>query len=160
LTDSVTDGWALGTARGSGAVVIQGQRSIFAWHNTVVDAGSNPVDLCVIVTKRMVRSRRERGMDKTEKKRPAGYIGTGEAGMESRLQDPDLWMLPPELRLKLGGEEDVDAWHMALPRLRALAELAEAFEVPVVNMVMRDAIGRSEEALERACQRAEGEDVA
>ena len=76
-----------------------------------------------------------------------------------RLADDDLWILEPEVRFGLEGEEAVHQWTQAVAFMNGLANMAA--DTPMLNDATRqllwDAAARGREALRRARERLEEE---
>jgi hypothetical protein len=90
----------------------------------------------------------------------AEETGIGEEDARARLQDADLWLLPPGQRFdeELQGEEGVHQWEEAAIVARTAADMVsgEAGTVKAsaaLTQLLWDTALRAEEALERARQR-------
>jgi hypothetical protein len=85
-----------------------------------------------------------------------GLPGLSRQEAELRLRDDDLWVLIPEQRCVLQGEESVEQWHEASAWASWMAAGAEP-DGPhneAITQLLWDLAERAEEALRRAEARA------
>jgi hypothetical protein len=81
--------------------------------------------------------------------------GASREEAERRVADEDLWLLDPELRCGLGGEDAVEEWQEALSFAEALANGFSMAPVGSATLHLPwDATVRAQEALRRAEERA------
>ncbi|MDP8947766.1 MAG: hypothetical protein M3N09_06670 [Actinomycetota bacterium] len=100
----------------------------------------------------------------TERERQIEYlmewpICIDRAEAERRARDLDLWLVEPDLRPDLQGEEAVREWEGAVAFITAMTEGFAYTGDGVINnatsQLLYDAQRRAEEALRRARERAE-----
>jgi hypothetical protein len=82
-------------------------------------------------------------------------VGFTEEEARAAMQDDDLWINPPSLRLELSGEEAVEEWRQTSYALDALGEVAQSIG-PGTVVALTDAQRRVDIALERARERVSG----
>jgi hypothetical protein len=83
-------------------------------------------------------------------------VGTSLEETELMIRDSDLWLLEPEQRYVLDGEEAVEVWQTAVLKLEALADVAyqaDVFGNVGVSQLMADNVARAKEMLRRARER-------
>jgi hypothetical protein len=97
----------------------------------------------------------------TERRQMLDYlmssVGMDQEEPERVLLDDDLWLLEPDMRYPLYGEEAVRQWEGVVRFVRELNHMSHHFSgfPEAMRMLIGDARVRAEEAFE-ACERAGG----